>query len=170
MRTRNPPPESRKLPIAIACRLDKEVALKITRKVLDYLFKEKQVKVALENRIAQRFYPHLRMDLRQMTADKIKMVLSIGGDGTILRVAQNLPYKNPAPILGVNLGSVGFLDECDSNEDDLYKTLDKIVEGKYFIENVMRISGIYNGQRLPDALNEIYICSAKPSKVLHVGI
>lgn len=162
---------SQDLPIAIACRLDKSNALDLTRKIVDYLL-EKNVKISLENRIAQRFNPHLRKDLRHMDENSVKIIISVGGDGTILRVAGNLP-KNPAPLFGINIGSVGFLDEFDNSsesEDLIYKVLDRVIAGDYYIENSMRLSAVCNRKRLQNALNEVYIVSSKPSKVLHVGI
>ncbi|MBN2155174.1 MAG: NAD(+)/NADH kinase [Candidatus Lokiarchaeota archaeon] len=158
-------------PIGIACRLDKENALDLAGKIIDYLMK-KDAKLVLENRIAQRFQRFLpKKDLRQMNKSQIKAIISVGGDGTILRVAQNLPRKNPAPILGVNLGdSVGFLDECDLGSDKLYDTLDKLINDEFSTERVMRLASYHRQNRFPDALNEIYIVSAKPSKVLRVNI
>jgi NAD+ kinase len=162
---------SQDLPIAIACRLDKSDALDLTRKIVEY-FLEKNVKISLENRIAQRFQPHLRKDLRHMDEKSVKMIISIGGDGTLLRVCQNLP-RNPAPLFGINIGSVGFLDEFDNSpesEDLLYKVLDRIIAGDYYIESSMRLNAVCNRKRLQNALNEVYVVSSKPSKVLHVGI
>ncbi len=158
-------------PIGIACRLDKENALDLTGKIIDYLLK-KDVKLVLENRIAQRFQRFLpKKDLRQMNKNQLKTIISIGGDGTILRVAQNLPRKNPAPVFGINLGdSVGFLDECDLDSDQLYDALDKIIHDEFSTERAMRLATYHRQSRFPDALNEIYIVSAKPSKVLHVNI
>jgi NAD+ kinase len=158
-----------KLPIAIACRLDKETAVELTGKIIDHLVQKNQ-KVMLESRIAQRFQPHLGCELKQMSESLVQMIISIGGDGTILRLCQNLPRKIAAPILGVNLGSVGFLDEVDSDPKSLFDALDHIVKGNYIVERVMRLATLYNRVFLPDALNEVYICSSKPSKVLHVGI
>lgn len=161
--------ESESLPIALACRLDKSNALDLTGKIMEYLM-ENNVKVVLENRIAQRFHPHLRKNLRDMDENSVKMVISVGGDGTILRICKNLPRKYPAPILGVNLGSVGFLDEADADPDILYSALDKIIEGDYITDKVMRLSTYFKRRRLPDALNEVHIVSSKPSKVLHIGV
>ena len=162
---------SQDLPIAVACRLDKSDALDLTRKIVDYLL-EKNVKISLENRIAQRFNPHLRKDLRHMDENSVKLIISVGGDGTILRIAGNLP-RNPAPLFGINIGSVGFLDEYDcsgESEDLIYKVLDRIIAGDYFVESSMRLSAVCNRKRLQNALNEVYIVSSKPSKVLHVSI
>jgi NAD+ kinase len=157
-------------PIAIACRLDTEQSVLITEKIINYLT-SKNVKIVLETRIAQRFHQFIpKKDLRDMSEDSVKLLISVGGDGTILRVAQNLPRKNPTPILGINLGSVGFLDESEADDKALFSTLDKIINDDYTVERSMRITGIYNHIRLADALNELYIVSAKPSKVLHVGI
>ena len=158
-------------PFGIACRLDKENALDLTGKIIDYLMK-KDVKLVLENRIAQRFQRFLpKKDLRQMNSTQVKAIISVGGDGTILRIAQNLPRKNPAPIFGINLGdSVGFLDECDLDSDKLYNALDKLIEDEYQIESAMRLAAFHYKSRFPDALNEVYIVSAKPSKVLHINI
>ncbi|MHA1728201.1 MAG: NAD(+)/NADH kinase [Promethearchaeota archaeon] len=161
------------LPIAIACRLDKPNALELTRSVIEYLTK-KGIKIVLETRIAPRFSSHLRKDLRQMDQDSVKLVMSIGGDGTILRIAQNLPVKNPTPILGINIGSVGFLNEIDfnssSDSSSFYEALDKIIKGDYSLEKSMRLTSYCNHKRLQNALNEVYIVSSTPSKILHVGI
>ncbi len=157
--------------IGLACRLDKENALELTGKIIEY-FMKKDVKLVLENRIAQRFQRFLpKKDLRQMNKTQMKAIISVGGDGTILRVAQNLPRKNPVPVFGINLGdSVGFLDECDLDTDNLYEVFDKLINNEYFIERTMRLATYHRQSRFPDALNEIYIVSAKPSKVLHVNI
>jgi NAD+ kinase len=106
-----------------------------------------------------------------MDENSVKLIISVGGDGTLLRIAGNLP-RNPAPLFGINIGSVGFLDEFDfsESEDLIYKVLDRIIAGDYFIESSMRLSAVCNRKRLQNALNEVYIVSSKPSKVLHVSI
>ncbi|MBD3351213.1 MAG: hypothetical protein GF364_06980 [Candidatus Lokiarchaeota archaeon] len=157
------------LPIGIACRLDKENAIELTGKIINY-FDEKEQKIVLENRISQRFSPHHKRALRKMSEKNTKMIISIGGDGTILRICQNLPRKYPAPILGINLGSVGFLDEIDAEKDGIYGILDKLIANEYIVQRSIRLASYYRRGRLPDALNEVAIVSAKPSKVLHVGI
>ncbi len=76
--------------IAIASRLDSERAIKLVKRIFEFLIKKGEV-VYLETRIAPRILPHSAKDLIQMTSDNIKFVISTGGDGTLLRVANSLP-------------------------------------------------------------------------------
>ncbi len=154
--------------VGIACRLDKHDAFNIARDLTNFLLKAK-VKVYLENRIASKAgYFHFGLALNQMTTELVKFVVSIGGDGTILRVFQNLPKNNPAPVLGVNVGSLGFLDI--TAKEDVKKAVKDVLDGKYRVEKALRLAPFYEERRYPDALNEVFICSSRPSKVLKFSI
>jgi len=71
-----------------------------------------------------------------LAADGAEMVLVIGGDGTLLRAAE-LARPAGVPLLGVNLGHVGFLAEAEP--ENLSEVVDRVVEGKYVIERRMTI-------------------------------
>ena len=58
------------------------------------------------------------------------MIIALGGDGSILHTAKHAAYHN-IPILGINIGRVGYMAELESNELDL---LGKIIEGDYTVE------------------------------------
>jgi len=62
------------------------------------------------------------------------MVLSFGGDGTLLRTA-HLTGPNDTPLLGVNIGRLGFL--ADIEVDQLFEALESITNGEYTIEERM---------------------------------
>lgn len=62
------------------------------------------------------------------------LVLSFGGDGTLLRTA-HLTGPNDTPLLGVNIGRLGFL--ADIEVDQLFDALDAIVNGDYTVEERM---------------------------------
>jgi NAD+ kinase len=65
-----------------------------------------------------------------------EMVLVIGGDGTLLRAAE-LARPAAVPLLGVNLGHVGFLAEAEP--ENLPEAVDRVVEGKYVVERRMTV-------------------------------
>lgn len=65
-----------------------------------------------------------------------EMVVVIGGDGTLLRAAE-LARPAAVPLLGVNLGHVGFLAEADP--EDLTEAVERVVAGKYEVEQRMTI-------------------------------
>jgi NAD+ kinase len=69
-------------------------------------------------------------------ASGAEMVMVIGGDGTLLRAAE-LARPAGVPLLGVNLGHVGFLAEAEP--ENLPEAVDRVVEGKYTIEQRMTI-------------------------------
>jgi NAD+ kinase len=71
-----------------------------------------------------------------LAADGAEMMLVIGGDGTLLRAAE-LARPAGVPLLGVNLGHVGFLAEAEP--EDLSEAVDRVVEGKYEIEQRMTV-------------------------------
>ncbi|MFO7794870.1 MAG: NAD(+)/NADH kinase [Promethearchaeati archaeon] len=160
-------------PIALACRMDSDKAINLIKELFNYLMKEKGEDVVLETRIAPKILAHNAMDLKEMKADNIRFLISVGGDGTLLRVVNGLNQRDPPPILGVNIGSIGFLDE--TNNRKVYNDLDKILEGNYVIESLSKITPYLirkNSEpiRLSNALNEILIVSSKNSKVLQVSV
>lgn len=82
------------------------------------------------------FAPHLPLLLTaeletEVEVSNIEVALVLGGDGTILRAAE-LVRGSACPILGVNLGHVGFLAETESH--DLSFTLDRLLAGEYEVE------------------------------------
>ncbi|MFX1454804.1 MAG: NAD(+)/NADH kinase [Promethearchaeota archaeon] len=157
--------------IALACRLDSDKAIKLTKRIFEFLVQKGEV-VALETRIAPKIFPHNGMDLSEMTEENIKFIVIVGGDGSVLRVANSLTHREPPPILGVNVGSIGFLDE--SNERTIFKDLTRALNGDYEYEFCSKITPyiVKNSDeiRLSDALNEVLIISSKNSKVLQVSI
>ncbi|MFX0035309.1 MAG: NAD(+)/NADH kinase [Candidatus Hermodarchaeota archaeon] len=160
-----------KKPIALACRLDSEKAIKLAKRIFEFLVQKGEV-VYLETRIAPKIFPHNGMDLNEMTADNIKFIVVIGGDGSILRVAGGLSQQNPPPILGVNVGSVGFLDE--SNKRNIFQDLTRALNNEFETQASSKITAyiIKNSDeiKLNNALNEVLIVSSKSSKVLQVSI
>lgn len=154
--------------VGIASRLDKRQAFNLARDLVEHLL-SLDVKVYLESRIASKMgHSHFGLDLAKMTTDKVDVIISVGGDGTILRVAQNLNRRNSAPILGVNVGSIGFLDEAALS--DIKHKLKLLLEGKYRLQRASRLKVVFKNRRLPDALNEVYLCSSRPSKILKLVI
>jgi NAD+ kinase len=74
---------------------------------------------------------------RDVAASALELVIVLGGDGTILRAAE-LARGCEAPLLGVNLGHVGFLAEAE--REDLDETVQRALDGDYVVENRMALS------------------------------
>ena len=81
----------------------------------------------------------------------ITFAIVLGGDGTILRTARYFaPFE--VPILGINLGRLGFMSQAKSNQVD--EAIDNILNGKFLIEDRIMLSA-RNGEM--NALNDIVI-------------
>jgi NAD+ kinase len=100
-----------------------------------------------------------------------ELVVVIGGDGTILRAAE-LAHDSGTPLLGVNLGHVGFLAEAEY--DDVSATIDAIVERRYTAEDRLTIdvSVFRDGELVTRtfALNEASVEKAARERMLEVVV
>ena len=108
---------------------------------------------------------------RHSPADGCELVIVMGGDGTILRGAE-LVRGTPVPLLGVNLGHVGFLAE--SERENLAETAKRIVERDYEVEERMTIdvTVLVEGQVVARswALNEASVEKASSERMLQLVI
>lgn len=100
-----------------------------------------------------------------------ELVFVLGGDGTLLRAAE-LAREADVPILGVNLGRVGFLAEADS--DALEDAMTAVVEQEYRVEDRMTVDATarINGEVIARewALNEVSVEKSSRERILDVVI
>ncbi len=100
-----------------------------------------------------------------------ELVLVVGGDGTILRAAEII-HDSGAPVLGVNLGHVGFLAEAEY--DDLESTIDAIVHRRYTAEDRLTLEvRVYRDGEVVHrtwALNEASVEKAARERMLEVVV
>ena len=102
-------------------------------------------------------------DIKEFDVD---MVITLGGDGTLLR-GQTKLSNSEIPILGINLGTVGFLTELDI--ENSFKKIDTILKGEYFKEKRTQLK-VSHGKELFTALNEVVIMTEKPAKMLNFEV
>lgn len=81
-------------------------------------------------------------------------VIVLGGDGTLIRAAREL-RKNGIPMLGINIGTLGYLTEAENHNYEV--ALDQILEGNTFVEERMMLSGVFQDEIKDIALNDIVI-------------
>ena len=93
-------------------------------------------------------------------------VITIGGDGTILKTIKDIGTQ--LPIVGINMGGVGFL--ADIEKDDAISTIDQILKSFEINERIRIDMSIVNTLILDTALNEIAISNFKPGKLLDFSI
>jgi len=150
--------------VGLVSRYDKNQALKLSDTLAEYLTK-KGLKVYIDDSLAgkitskEQFIP-----LADMNTD---FIITIGGDGTILRAAMNAP-KPDTPLLTVNMGVRGFLTEIEPQ--DACAAVGRILNGDYHIEKSTKMAVCAGKEVLPDALNDVVISTGEPSKILYADI
>jgi len=105
------------------------------------------------------------------TIDECELVVVIGGDGTILRAAE-LTHGSRTPLLGINLGHVGFLAEAEV--EDIDSTIEAIVQRRYTAEErlTLDVRVLHDGQLVTStwALNEASVEKAARERMLEVVV
>jgi NAD+ kinase len=99
------------------------------------------------------------------------LVIALGGDGTLLRAARAVGDRM-IPVLGVNVGSLGFLTEV--TVDEMYESLEEILGGGFRYEDRMNVDGAVfrNGKQIQSvtALNDIVINKGALSRVIEIKL
>ena len=130
-------------------------------KIKDWLEKEKGVSVHWDEKEESSQYEG------PLSADPLDLVVVLGGDGTLLKAARLYGHQE-APILGVNLGGLGFLTEISL--DELRLLMDGILEGDYQIENRMVLTAgiIREGEVHPviPFLNDVVINKGAVARII----
>jgi NAD+ kinase len=104
-------------------------------------------------------------------AEGVEIVFALGGDGTFLRAAE-LARPAKAPMLGINLGKVGFLAVAETGDID--KAVQDVVDGTYTVHERLTIDvrAEYDGRILAEswALNEVSVEKGQRAQMLEVHV
>jgi NAD+ kinase len=95
---------------------------------------------------------------------KADIVVTVGGDGTILKTLE----KVDKPIFAINSGGMGFLTEVESKY--AMGGLKRVIDGNYNIEERAKLKAIVDGKRLPDAANEVTVQTSRIAKIMYLKI
>jgi NAD+ kinase len=101
---------------------------------------------------------------------QVDCIVSMGGDGTILAATRAVGAAG-TPILGINLGSLGFLTQRTPAQ--LVVSLEAIVAGKYQIEERMLLKAVTSGRskiEVPYALNDVVIDRGSSTRLLDINL
>lgn len=126
--------------------------------------------IVLSTDLAQFTGDHLMYLPRSDIAANSDIVVSMGGDGTMLASARDVGDTG-TPILGINLGSLGFLTQLTPKQ--LIEALDAIAEGKYQIEERMLLKAQVEGDHRPSwpyALNDVVVDKGAISRLVEVQL
>ena len=149
--------------VGLVARYDKKQALKLVEKLADYL-KNKNLQVYVEDTIAGKVDVREAIPLAKMKTD---FIITIGGDGTILRTSIATPKPEP-PILAINMGVRGFLTEVQPEE--ACAAVERCLRGEFKIEKSSKLAVSTDEGAAPDALNDIVVSAGEPGKILYTQI
>lgn len=97
----------------------------------------------------------------------IQCAIVLGGDGTLIRAARELEGYH-IPLLGVNMGTLGYLAEVELHD---YRTaLDKLFAKEPEVEDRMMLRGSVNGGKSHAAVNDIVVTRSGELRVVHLDI
>ena len=89
----------------------------------------------------------------------VDIIITIGGDGTILLALQ----RAKGAILGINMGVLGFLTEIEPEK--IWDAINKVRAGNYMIDRRMKLAVYLNDERLHDCVNEAVIHTSEIAKL-----
>jgi len=150
--------------LGVTANCDVPEALKVARFVRDRL---KGQDVTLETGIA-RILGQEGSPIEDMDIDAL---ITIGGDGTILRSLQ----RTTSPIFAINAGVLGFLTEVNGflpsgfpnmiDEAGISASLERLLAGSYFMDERIKLKTVIGGHRMMDATNEAVVHTAHVAKI-----
>jgi NAD+ kinase len=152
--------------IGIIAKGNKPEAIQVVKELIGWL-KDRKVECFVDAAIAKAV-SHPALDKQEM-AGAVEMVVVLGGDGTLLSAARALQRKQ-VPILGVNLGGLGFLTEITLAE--LYPMLEAILRGEYKTDERMLLEArVWRKEKVVDTfqvLNDVVINKGALARIIEL--
>jgi NAD+ kinase len=144
----------------IICNIYNKKAISLACEIYDFLIKKDEVfaeeKVSKKKKV--KGYSHEEIN------KKSDIVITVGGDGTILRALEHVEK----PIFAINSGGMGFLTEVESKY--AMSGLKKVIAGDYNVEERAKLKITVDGKRLPDAANEVTVQTPRIAKIIYLKI
>ncbi len=141
---------------------DKDIGLTLSNKITKYLSSKGAGAVIVSDVVNDYDGITIRGDL----LEGVQAILVLGGDGTMLRAARAIGTSQ-IPILGINLGTMGFLTEVE--ESNIYIALDRLLKDDFSIEKRMMIEGRVK-DKIYHSLNDVVITRAGFSRIIGLSI
>lgn len=131
----------------------KDKGLMLTHKIADYIRNKGGEAVCISERNGM-ILDYEQMDYSDIP-DGLDCIMVLGGDGTLIRVATG-SRKSHVPLIGVNLGTLGYL--CELEEETVFTAIDSLMNGEYKIDERMMLQGKRTGEEHgKSALNDVVI-------------
>lgn len=102
--------------------------------------------------------------IREAIPKELDCAIVIGGDGSFIEAARVLEERD-IPILGINMGTLGYLTEVELNHID--EAIEKVVNGEYSLEERMMLAGEFQNGDSNVALNDIVVSRKGALRVIH---
>ena len=145
----------------IVANTDKDINLKLSQDIVAYIREKGAQAVVVSD---EQHYNGTTIKPEYMGG--VEAVIVLGGDGTMLRAAHSIGTYD-VPLMGVNLGTLGFLTEVE--ESNAYKAIDRLLADDYSIEKRMMIEG-RKGETSFSCLNDVVITRAGFSRIIGLNI
>ena len=156
--------------IGIIPNLYKDPELKVTKEIIDILLKYECTPAIPEYMANKSAYSEYAMDYEELYRDS-EFVIVLGGDGTILE-ASHAAAKYNTPLLGINLGTLGFLTDVEVSGAE--KAIQNALDGNYKIENRMMLDIIIfhetGENKVYTALNDVCVARGGLAKVVNLEV
>lgn len=150
--------------IGIICKSGRREPREILRELLPWL-RGKGYETFVEQEAADAL--NIEGFSRDLIASTVDVVFVLGGDGTMLSVSRAVAARS-VPILGINLGSMGFMAEI--NKDELYEVVDRILSGDCTVEERLMLTAKIrrNGQEVSEytVLNDVVINKGALARII----
>ncbi len=102
--------------------------------------------------------------VRSSVPEKVDCAIVIGGDGSLIEVAR-LFWEKDIPILGVNMGTLGYLTEVEVG--GIETAIRQLLSGDYALERRMMLKGIFEDGRSDVSLNDIVVSRKGELHIIH---
>jgi NAD+ kinase len=155
--------------VAIAAKVHAKEASSVVRTLAKWL-QERGIETFVEASFAKKARSGTSFTLDDLPKD-LSLFVVLGGDGTLLSVARAMGAKQ-IPILGVNLGSLGFLTDVALR--DLYLALESVLSGEATIDSrmMLRAELLRKEESLASeiVLNDVVITKGAIARIIEVGV